>query len=54
MDYDDYRLNVKETVRYGLIYGGISLLTAYAFYDSLYAFLIMLPAGILFFRHIRE
>ena len=53
MNYEDYRMNFKETVRYGIIYGGISLLISYAFYDSVYVFFIMLPAGILYFKRVR-
>ena len=54
MDYDDYRMNKKEIIRYLLIYGGITILISYAFYDSAVAFLFMLPVGILFFRRVRE
>ena len=54
MDYNDYRMEANEMIRYALLYGGICLLISYSFYDSVYAFLIMLPAGRFFFGRIRE
>ena len=41
-------------IKYGLIYCLIIAVAAYVFYDSLYAFLILLPAVFLFFRLVKK
>ena len=54
MNYDRYRLSPGMIIKYGLIYCLIIAVAAYVFYDSLYAFLILLPAVFLFFRLVKK
>lgn len=44
MNYDKYRFNFKEIVKEISIYIGICAITAYVFYRSVYAFIILLIA----------
>jgi len=52
MNYSIYRLNIKEIVIYGIGYVAIDALTAYTFYDSIYAFFILLPVVFVFLKWI--
>ena len=54
MDYDKYRMNKTEVLKYTAIYIGAALLISYAFYDSLYASAVFIPAAILYFKHVKE
>ena len=54
MDYDVYRLSLPKEAGFWLIYTAISGLAAYAFYDSLYAFILFMPLGILIRRRFKE
>lgn len=47
-DYRTYRLSPAEWVMYGGLGAGVCGLTAYTFYRSLAAFLILLPIGLLY------
>ena len=54
MDYNSYRMDIKDTVKYSILYVGICLFISYAFYDSVFAFIISLPFAVLFFKRIKE
>lgn len=53
MKYDEYRMSPGEKIKYGFIYCMMIMLTAYVFYDSVYAFAILLPSVFLFLRFVR-
>lgn len=48
MNYEDYRLSLKEWAAGAAAGAGLAALTAYVFYRSLFAFLIFLPVGAFF------
>ena len=54
MDYGIYKLNKREILKYTLIYLVFSTAIAYTFYDSIAAFLVMLPLGTMYFRQVRK
>ena len=54
MDYDEYRLNGAETVRYLCLFGVLILLISYTFYDSVYAVIILSPAWFIFLKVVRS
>jgi tight adherence protein B len=54
MKYDEYRLGPAATVKYSFIYCLIITLTAYVFYDSVYAVLVFIPAIVLFMRFVKR
>ncbi len=51
IDYRYYRMELREYVYYGIPYSLIVLLTAYVFYRSIIAAIIMLPSTWILLRH---
>ncbi|MBR5765373.1 MAG: hypothetical protein IKX95_01190, partial [Lachnospiraceae bacterium] len=47
-------MSKTEVLKYTAIYIGAALLISYAFYDSLYASAVFIPAAILYFKHVKE
>lgn len=54
MNYDEYRMGPAAIVKYSLIYCLIVMLTAYVFYDSVYAVLAFSPLLFLFMRFVKK
>lgn len=54
MDYDKYRMSPFDMIKYCLIYLAIILAVSYVFYDSPLAFLVFIPAVILFIRFVKK
>lgn len=52
MDYKIYKPEKRELFKYTLIYLILITAIAYTFYDSMTAFVIMLPLGVLYFKQI--
>ena len=52
-DYRFYHLTGQEWIRYLLEGTAVCAVTAYVFYRSFLAFVLMLPAGIFFSRQVR-
>lgn len=54
MNYDKYIFSTREWIQYGLEYLIICAAVAYLFYDSLLAFVILIPFSFLYFRIRRQ
>lgn len=46
--YDNYRMNIREIIKYGLQGVGIAALVSYVFYRSVIVFLLLLIPGLIF------
>lgn len=54
LDYSTYSFTKRELVIYTMLEGMLIGMTAYLFYDSAFAFLLMLPFAVLFLRDKRK
>lgn len=52
--YDKYRMTGIERVKYISIFCMLTVLVSYTFYDSCYAAIVLLPAGFLFMKIVRD
>ena len=50
MAYGVYQYSKKEWVKYSMIYLGLDALVSYLFFQSVWAFLLLLPGVVVFFR----
>lgn len=50
IQYDEYRMTGVERIKYISVYCILAGFISYAFYDSWYAVVILIPAGVLFMR----
>lgn len=50
--YDEYRMTVNEKIRYLTVISALAVFISYLFYDSWYAFFVLIPAGIVLMKRI--
>lgn len=54
MQYDEYRMTGSERLKFLALYCALSGLTAYTFYDSWYAAILLVPAGVLYMKRVKN